>query len=229
MARAVQRPVRLPVSEVFTLGQVSVRPLPGGGFRLSHRDDEERVDPPEVFQDAEAALALARLDDNGNYRSLKTAPNLRHGWQIDVGSIGELRRALDFFYPGRLAMVEAREEHRLTATPLRESLGRQTGMYRVAANISDAQVDELVGCFCRSDGGCLRTILWKRDASGTIPSTKLPSEKFDPDFDQTLAAFADIRTGCVNVPLLCQEACNLLIAECRKAVKRENPSEPSTD
>ena len=42
-------------------------------------------------------------------------------------------------------------------------------------------------------------------------STKLPPEKFDPKQDQTGA-------GKSSIPLLCQEACNLLVAECRKIV-----------
>ena len=84
-------------------------------------------------------------------------------------------------------------------------------MYRVAATISDTQLDNVVASFCRSDGGCLRTILWKRDVSGAAASTKLPPEKFDPKQDQTGANKS-------SIPLLCQEACNLLVAECRKIV-----------
>jgi sirohydrochlorin cobaltochelatase len=111
-------------------------------------------------------------------------------------------------------MLAAWTENRLSTTSLRETLDRQSGMYRVAAKISDEQIDDVVGNFCRSDGGCLRTILWKRDTHGTIPSTKLPPEKFDPTQDQT-------GRGEKTIPLLCQEACNLLVAECRKVVKGE--------
>jgi sirohydrochlorin cobaltochelatase len=105
-------------------------------------------------------------------------------------------------------------EHQVFATPLRETLGRQSGMYRIAASISDEQIDEVVARTCRSHGGCLRTILWKRDARGTVPSTKLPPEKFDPAYDQT-------GRGEKAIPLLCQEICSLLLNECRKAVKGE--------
>jgi len=87
-------------------------------------------------------------------------------------------------------------------------------MYRIAAKISDKQIDDVVGNFCKSDGGCLRTILWKRDTHGAIPSTNLPPKKFDPGHDQT-------GRGQNAIPLLCQEPCNLLVAECRKAVKGE--------
>ena len=143
---------------------------------------------------------------------MKTAPNLRRGWRLEVVDLGELRRALDYFYPGRLAVLDAWQKNRLTMTPLRETLDRQTGMYRVAAKISDEQIDEVVGKICRSDGGCLRTILWTRDKSGAVPSTKLAPEKFDPARDQT---------GEKTIPLLCQEICSLLLNECRKAVKGE--------
>jgi sirohydrochlorin cobaltochelatase len=111
-------------------------------------------------------------------------------------------------------MLAAWTENRLNPTSLRETLDRQSGMYRIAAKISDEQIDDLVGNFCKSDGGCLRTIMWKRGACGTIPSTKLPPKKFDPTHDQT-------GRGENTIPLLCQEACNLLVGECRKVVKME--------
>ncbi len=133
----------------------------------------------------------------------------------------------DYFYPGRLAVFAAWKSDKLKTTPLRETLDRQSGMYRVAAKISDSQVNDLVAEFCRSNGGCLRTILWKRDADGAIASTKLPKDKFDPARDQATAAnppgSATPATAAIpaTVPLLCQEACNLLVAECRKVVKGE--------
>jgi hypothetical protein len=100
-------------------------------------------------------------------------------------------------------------------------------MYRIAARISDAQIDDLVADFCRSNGGCLRTIFWKRDQRGAIASTKLPKQKFDPAYDQTRALSEPgsptpaTGTAPATVPLLCQEPCNLLVAACRKIVKAE--------
>jgi sirohydrochlorin cobaltochelatase len=219
MLTAVEQTPRLPANQVFTFGQVLVQPLKPRGFRLCHRDDSSVTEKVSVFRSPEDALEIAREDDEGNYRSLKTAPTLRHGWQLEVANETELHLALDLFYPGRLAVLKARDENRLQTTALRETLGRQTGMYRIAANISDEQLDCLIADFCRSDSGCLRTILWKRDNSGTIPSTKLPPEKFDPGYDQAAAGGAD--PVAVVVPLLCQEACNLFVAECRKVVKGE--------
>ena len=194
-------------------GQLLIQRATAGGFLICHRDDDNARDL-EMFRQPEDAIAIARYDDAGKYRPLKTAPNLRHGWRLDVGDLSELRRALDYFYPGRLAMLSAFTEHRLATTPLRETLDRQSGMYRVAAKISDEQINDVVAGFCRSESGCLRTILWKRNADGELASTRLPLEKFDPAHDQTGRDEAAI-------PLLCPEACALLVNQCRKAVKSE--------
>ena len=195
------------------IGQILIDRSAAGGFVLCHRDDAGRADLG-IYRDAEAAVALAQYDDAGAYRSLKTAPNLRHGWTLELADAAAVRVALDLFYPGRLAAYSAWRRGSLETTPLRATLDRQTGMYRVAAKITDEQANELVGDICRSDGGCLRTIAWKRDANGTTPSTLLPPEKYDPAHDQTGRAEP-------TVPLLCQEPCNLLVAAARAVVKGE--------
>jgi sirohydrochlorin cobaltochelatase len=222
----------------FSFGQILVQKGDDSAFVLLHCDDAS-LDQLQTYRDAEDAIEIAKYDDARNYRALKTAPNLRRGWRLELATFEELRRALDCFYPGRLAVFAAWKSGYLKTTPLRETLDRQSGMYRVAAKISDLQINDLVANFCQSDRGCLRTILWKRDRSGAIASTKLPKEKFDPAWDQTAARAMPVGTSrCdvrmaqravptshsvpATVPLLCQEACNLLVAECRKIVKSES-------
>jgi sirohydrochlorin cobaltochelatase len=184
------------------IGQIALRK----DFVLTHVDDVDLA-RSEIFRSAEDAIALAKFDDAGNYRPLKTAPNLRHGWRMELVDLRELVRALDYFYPARLSILREWNEDRLKTTPLRATLDRQSGMYRVAANISDEQIDDVVANVCRTDGGCLRRILWRRDSAAAIPSTSLPQDKYEvPD---------------EPLPLLCQEACTVLINACRKAVKGE--------
>jgi hypothetical protein len=229
MPDSIDKLLRVALTAPFYFGQILVRKK-DNGFVLCHRDDETREDL-QTFRTVEDAIELAKYDDAGNYRPLKTAPNLRHGWRLELDTLEELRRALDYFCPGRLAVFAAWKTGQLRTTNLRDTLGRQSGMYRVAAKISDPQIDDLVANFCRSDGGCLRTILWKRDHRGTVSSKKLPKEKFDPAQDQAetsarpgSSAFAKATAdkaipATATIPLLCQEACNLLVAECRKVVK----------
>ncbi|HEX3817378.1 MAG TPA: DR2241 family protein [Chthoniobacterales bacterium] len=186
------------------------------GFALCHREDEKSA-PLEVFASPNDAVGLAKFDDAGNYRPLKTAPNLRHGWRLELENFAALKSALDFFYPGRLAALAAWEANRLVPTPLRATLGRQSGMYRASAKISDREVDALVGNFCRSRGGepgCLRTIMWRRDESGARPTVRLPLDKFIAPIDQT-------GRGEQILPLLCQEACNLLVGAALRVVKEK--------
>jgi sirohydrochlorin cobaltochelatase len=213
MLNTIERTLEVALTDCRQIGEIAIRKLDDGGFALSHREDETR-DDLMLFHSAEDAIELSKFDDAGNYRPLKTAPNLRHGWRLDLATLGELKRGLDYFYPGRLAVFAAWKNGQLRTTTLRETLDRQSGMYRVAAEISDEQIENVAGNCCRSDGGCLRTILWKRDKRGTVASTKLPPEKFDPAYDQA-------GPGEQVIPLLCQEPCNLLVAECRKVVKME--------
>jgi sirohydrochlorin cobaltochelatase len=213
MADPLERVLTGALADPSRIGQILVQKGDRKGFVLCHRDDKT-LGGLQVFKNPEDAIGIARYDDAGNYRALKTAPNLRHGWRLEVADLEGLRSALEYFYPGRLPVFAAWKENSLKTTPLRETLDRQSGMYRVAASISDEQIDDLVGGFCRSDGGCLRTILWKRDRAGRTGSTKLPPEKYDPLQDQTARDKG-------TIPLLCQEACNLLVGAARKVVKGE--------
>lgn len=196
------------------IGQILIEDADLGAFTLCHRSDEGRADLT-IYRSSKDATEIARFDDAGGYRPLKTAPNLRRGWCLQLAGVRALRLALDLFYPGRLAIFLAFERKSLATTAFRTTLERQSGMYRVAAKISDAEADDLISRFCASQGGdpgCLRTILWKRDVGGTAASTQLPCQKFDPSHDQTGDKLPVI-------PLLCQEPCNLLVAEARRVVK----------
>src|SRR5213079_1499953 len=101
--------------------------------------NDEAHDDLEIFQGPEDAIEIARYDDAGNFRALKTAPNLRHGWRIELRTSDGLKRALDPFYPSRLALFIAWKPGPLGNSPLRGTLGRESGMYRIAARISDSQ------------------------------------------------------------------------------------------
>ncbi len=81
---------------------------------------------------------------------------------------------------------------------MRETLDRQTGMYRVTQKLSDEQATALIQKNCQE--GCLRKILWPVTA------------------DQEAGPLI-VREN--EIPLLCREACNLLVAAARKVVKQE--------
>ncbi|MDP9290914.1 MAG: hypothetical protein M3O82_00960 [Verrucomicrobiota bacterium] len=190
------------------IGQIAIR-RDGDRFSLFHRDDVGRADL-KIYTLPNGALEIARYNEAGKYRPLKSAPDLRRGWRLELAGVEEVRLALDFFYPAMLGTLLAWENRSLAPVHFRATANRQSGMYAIVKRIGDSQADELIGNFCTSHGGCLKTILWKIDSTRAIST--LPETKFDPAVDQTGG-------GARVIPLLCNEACNLLVAAARTVVK----------
>ena len=180
--------------EYHKIGQAVFKP-DAEGFFLCHAEDVGREDL-EIFHNPHDATALAINDDAGNYRPLKTAPNLKHGWLLRVASLADLHLALDLLYPAALANWRSFLRNEKIASPLRDTVNRQTGMYRVTGLITDEEAQGIVDSLCSP--GCLRRIQWP------IPSDAEPPL---------------IPTKEKEIPLLCVDACSLLIAEARRVVK----------
>jgi sirohydrochlorin cobaltochelatase len=175
----------------WTLGQLRMAP----GIVLRHVEDSAPAG--RIYERPEDARELAKYDDAGNYRPLKTAPNLRRGWELRLRNVEELHLALDLFYPAALGTWLAFARNELAATPLRATLGRQTGMYRVTQLIRDDQARALIAKMC--DEGCLRRRLWD------VNSVQSPKSEIE------------------NSAILCAEACNLLVAACRPLARENLP------
>lgn len=189
------------------MGQI----LLGRDFTLRHADDANHDDLIR-YSRPEYAREISRYDWKGVYRSLRSAPNLKRGWLLETGSIQGMELALEFFYPSALGLWFSYLHGSLHPTSLRETLGRQTGMYRVTQLITDDQSQELVSRCCSSEGGCLRTLLWDlapRSPITSLPAGKLTLESLPPD----------------RIPLICREACNLWIAAARPVAKGNLPKQ----
>jgi sirohydrochlorin cobaltochelatase len=199
------------------VGQVAILPGAGtdGSFRLCHADEADAVtaDPGtrRRLAGAEAARAIGLFNDAGDFRPLPSAPDLPRGWVLDLDGLTELQRALDHLCPGALGLWLAHAAGHLAPTSLRAKLGRQTGMYRSANRISDTRAQGLVRRLCHPAGACRKRILW--DLAESQPITSLPAEKFAPP----AAPDADIP----DLPWLCPEPCNLVVAEARKEARHE--------
>ena len=164
------------------------------GWELRHAEDAALVDLT-AHALPEAARHLANLDAAGNFRPLKTAPTLLRGWRLVLADLAAVRRALDYFYPAMTGIWLSHTRGELVPVVLRETLGRQTGMYRVTQKLTDPQARELLDDVC---SGCLKHRLWEI-------ATPNPTGPAFP-------------AG--SLPLLCHEACNLLVAKAREVVKK---------
>lgn len=179
------------------IGQLLVARRPGeGGFELRHVDDAGR-DAGELEEHVrpEDSRGLGLYDAGGDYRPVRYAGNLAGGWRLLVDDITSLRRAIDGFYPACVGIWVASLGDRLPVTGIGDTLGRQTGMYRITQLLSEEGRRRTIDGTC---AGCLRVRLWD------------PSDR----------AGENLPGGAI--PLLCTEGCNFLVAACRKAAKAEH-------
>jgi len=179
------------------------------GFRLFHSDDRNSLSEARVYRCVTDARELAKYDRSGNYRPLKGAPNLSRGWVLELADLDSLKQALDLFYPGALGTFLAHRQGEAKSVPFRETVNRQTGMYRITQKITTCEAEGLIRDHCYSKGKCLRTILWQIEPNR--PINFLPDSKVDPGFDQT-------GQGRCTLPFLCLEPCNLVVAAARLIV-----------
>ena len=182
------------VSGFFQIGQVVIEKNPPG-FSLHHEADTGREDL-EIFHSPEDALTIARCDDSGDYRPLKTAPNLRRGWELRLDSLAALRLALDGIYPAALGNWRAVLRGEKIAPPLRETLNRQTGMYRITGLLTHHEASRIITSLCRP--GCLRQILWPIESADPAPAPAAPE---------------------CRIPLFCTNPCSHFLGKAREAVK----------
>jgi sirohydrochlorin cobaltochelatase len=130
---------------------------------------------------------------------------------MTLANAEELRQALDHFYPACVGLHLAHQHGTLEVQNLRDKLNRQTGMYRYARTISDAGAQKLVQEVCGPAHQCAKRILWQIDENTPLEESEASQFNGVPgDFAASEA-----------IPLLCREACNHFVAECRKAAKAE--------
>lgn len=198
------------------LGEVQIQ-REGAGFALCHYLDVGDAVLTIHHQPGDA-IELGKYDDAGKYRPLRSAPTLQRGWKLVLPNIGEVVQALDFFYPAMLGTALAFEEKRGRPVNLRETLNRQTGMYRVTGKINNEQADALIGEVCHPSR-CLKTITWRIDTD--LPIHSLPAGKTDLSCDLP-------GRGRGFIPLPCEECCNILVAAARETVKKAPSAHPAT-
>ncbi len=194
------------------IGQIRVR-RQGEVFSLCHLEDEDASEL-QVYTDAEAARELARHNEAGEFRPIKTAPDLRRGWQLNLAGVESVLMALEFFYPAAVGMAMAEEAGTLQPVPLRSLLGRQTGMYRFANNITDEQACEIIAAKCRTSTHCLRRILFTLKEGQPLSGGAL--EKLS----SSAGGLPKGLDGKRAIPLLCMEACNHIVSAARTVARQ---------
>lgn len=135
----------------------------GGGYEVRHVEDAGR-DPDEldVHEDPRQAREISKLTETGEYRPLKSSPNLRRGWALRLSDERELMTAIGYLYPSAVVHWYLDRVGGLQITNYRENASRQTGMYQRVQNLSDAGVSRAARACC-DDAVCLKRTLWDVD------------------------------------------------------------------
>jgi len=188
----------------------------GYPYIICHHEDAELSTEPafgglDQYEGPNAVREISTYAEDGTYRFTKGQTNLKRGWVVILDNEEDLRQAVDQFYPACLGLFLAQRDGTLDVQNLRDKLNRQTGMYRFARTVSDAGAQQLVQTVCGPAHQCAKRILWKIDE--TTPLDDSEASRFNGIVGDLPAAQA--------IPLLCREACNHFVAECRKVAKAE--------
>lgn len=188
----------------------------GYPYVICHYEDAELSTEPafgglDVYHGPEAAREISTYAEDGAYRFTKGQTNLKRGWVMTLENEEDLRQAVDQFYPACLGLFLAQRDGTLDVQNLRDKLNRQTGMYRFARTVSDTGAQQLVQTICGPAHQCAKRILWKIDENTPLDDSEASRFKgIVGDLPETEA-----------IPLLCREACNHFVAECRRVAKAE--------
>ena len=158
-----------------SFGQVVVRPLPeGGGYEMRHVADADVADGDlGVNGDPREAREIAKLTEEGEYRPLKSSPNLRRGWVLRVEDERGLFVAMNYLYPSGVVHWYLYRNGELEITNYRENAARQSGIYKRVQRLSDEGVQNAARACCE-DAVCLKKTLW--DVDENTPRLSKPGE-----------------------------------------------------
>jgi len=173
----------------------------GRRYELRHVDDAgTSADELDGYEDPLDARELAKHDDDGDYRPLKTAPSLQTGWRFPSLAAADVVEAVHAFYPATVQNWHREREGELDVDHWRETVDRQTGIYGVVRTWDRGEGHEHVNWVaeaCCDDSQCLKRREWEYD-------------------DETEL---DVAGGDGEFP--CREPCSLVIAAARQWTKLE--------
>jgi hypothetical protein len=125
-------------------------------------DREHESDDLETYDDPLDARQIAKYDDDGRYRPLKTAPTLQTGWQFTHLTGAKLLQTIDFFYPATVQNWYLEQHDALDVSHWRETAERQTGIYGIIDELDQEAVEWLTQACC-VDSQCLKRRQWDED------------------------------------------------------------------
>ncbi len=152
-----------PEGRIFA--QAHVRHVASGGYEVRHVDDAGRpAEELEVHEEPRRAREISKLTEEGEYRPLKSSPNLRRGWLLRLDGERELSTAMGYLYPAAVVHWHLDRRGELPITHYRENAARQSGIYERIQKLTGEGVQKAAAACC-DDAVCLKRTLWDVDES----------------------------------------------------------------
>ena len=170
-----------------TFGQVHINREPDGVYYLCHAEDKD--EDIQAVEDPREAREIGKLDAAGEYRPLKSAPNLRRGWALRLRNSGDLATAMNLLYPAGVVHWHLHREERLEVTDYRENAARQSGIYKRVQRLSDTGVQNAAKACCE-DAVCLKKTLWDVDETTPLSMERGDGEIPCPEPCSVFVSFA---------------------------------------
>ena len=174
-----------PEGRIF--GQVRVRDV-GDGYLLHHVDDDTAEALAE-YTDPRQAREISKLTDAGEYRPLKSSPNLKRGWVLRLQGGRDLYVAMNYLYPAGVVHWHLYRKGRLEVTSYRENAARQSGIYKRVQRLSDRGVQDAARACCE-DAVCLKRTLWDVDSETPLEMERGDGEIPCPEPCSVFVSFA---------------------------------------
>ncbi len=174
----------------WKIGEIKIQP----GFTVLHQQDDPNQNSLRSIS-LENLTELVKSTPAGNFRPLRSSPDLPSGWILTPLSFEDLVLALRILYPSAISHWSAWSQQILQITPYQETAERQTGMYHCTRLLTLEQRQSLTQSVCATE--CMKKRLWE------------PADT--------------IETKAQEIPLICAEACNYFIPKAREVVKSMIP------
>lgn len=175
-----------PGGRVF--GQVLIQRESIGGFSLRNAGDSGASDL-EIHEDPRAAREISKLTEHGEYRPLKSAPNLRRGWVLRLPDSQQLIIAMNYLYPAGVVHWHKSRTGELEITSYRENAARQSGIYKRVQRLSDTGVQNAAKACCE-DAVCLKRTMWDVDENTPLAAERGEGEIPCPEPCSIFVSFA---------------------------------------
>jgi sirohydrochlorin cobaltochelatase len=139
-------------TRLIEMGEVQI-----GELIVTHKDVRVFGDEAPTHIIKTPAELRARMRENP-FRPLSTVKGLPRGWVAPAQSLDEVCAIIETVYPNILPYWDDKKGD---ITPFRETIARQTGIYRPLAELDEASIEDVTNAVCST---CIRTPTWRNGA-----------------------------------------------------------------